>query len=111
MDQPGFDAASGHSERPEAGKTSAAREEAATAQELARGAGELMVAKLGSPWPNLLQQSENQYKDAYKAYQSGIYDQAATSIRAASHLAHAIDHALHISPDPNQPVSVPALEF
>ena len=146
-----------------ASKIGKAREEAGAAQELAKGADELMVAKLGSqlpsqankpappappsgaptvspqarasrdlantyrdiinqrdmlssmnlgaPWPDVLKQAEDQYSVAYNAYQSGNYDQASASVRVAGHLAHAIDHAVHASTDPSQPVSVPAPQF
>ena len=71
----------------------------------------LNAANLGSSWPDVLKQAEDQYKDAYTEYQSGNYDQAAASIQVAGHLARAIDHALHVSSDPTKPVSVPAPQF
>ena len=146
-----------------AGKTARAREEAGASQELAMGADELMVAKLGSqlpsqanrptpptppsgqttvspqarvsrdlahsyqsivndrdqinaaklgdPWPGVLSQAEALYKDAYNSYQSQNYDQTSADARVIDHLTHAIDHALHVSSDPTQPVSVPAPQF
>ena len=71
----------------------------------------LNAANLGGFWSDVLKQAEDQYKDAYTAYQAGNYDQAAASVQVADHLARAIDHALHVSSDPSKPVSVPAPQF